>query len=64
MVEMGYPFDTCQFPLNPFDYGFFSFEKILLPELNKRGIAPLGMKPMNGNGKGHPGRPGHRRGDC
>ncbi len=51
MVEMGYPFDTCQFPLNPFDYGFFSFEKILLPELNKRGIAPLGMKPMNGNGK-------------
>jgi aryl-alcohol dehydrogenase-like predicted oxidoreductase len=49
MVLMGYPFDTVQMPLNPFDANFLSFEKIVLPELNKRGIAALGMKPMNGN---------------
>ena len=50
MIEMGYPFDTCQFPLNPFDYSFFSFERQVLPELNRRGIAPLGMKSMGGSG--------------
>jgi hypothetical protein len=37
-------------PLNPLDANFLSFEKIVLPELNQRGIAALGMKPMNGNG--------------
>jgi aryl-alcohol dehydrogenase-like predicted oxidoreductase len=51
MVLMGYPFDTVQMPLNPFDANFLSFEEIALPELNKRGIAALGMKPMNGNAK-------------
>ncbi len=50
MIGMGYPFDTCQFPLNPFDYSFFSFERQVLPELNRRGIAPLGMKSMGGSG--------------
>jgi aryl-alcohol dehydrogenase-like predicted oxidoreductase len=49
MIEMGYPFDTVQMPLNPFDYNFFSFEQQVLPELNRRGIAPLGMKSMGGN---------------
>jgi aryl-alcohol dehydrogenase-like predicted oxidoreductase len=48
MVKMGYAFDTVQMPLNPFDAGFHSFENQVLPELNKRGIAPLGMKPMGG----------------
>lgn len=48
MLEMGYPFDTCQFPLNALDYNFFSFEQQVLPECNRRGIAPLGMKPMGG----------------
>lgn len=48
MVQMGYAFDTCQLPLNPFDYHFFSFERQVLPELNRRGIAPLGMKSMGG----------------
>jgi aryl-alcohol dehydrogenase-like predicted oxidoreductase len=48
MVKRGYPFDTVQMPLNPFDAGFHSFENQVLPELNKRGIAPLGMKPMGG----------------
>jgi aryl-alcohol dehydrogenase-like predicted oxidoreductase len=48
MVQMGYPFDAAQMPLNAFDASFLSFEKQVLPELNRRGIAPLGMKPMNG----------------
>ena len=50
MIQMGYPFDTCQFPLNPFDHSFFSFEQQVLPVVNQRGIAPLGMKSMNGGG--------------
>jgi aryl-alcohol dehydrogenase-like predicted oxidoreductase len=49
MVKRGYPFDSVQMPLNPFDSNFLSFEKVVLPELHNRGIAALGMKPMNGN---------------
>lgn len=48
MIAMGYPFDTVQMPLNPFDANFFSFEKMVLPEANRRGIAVLGMKSMCG----------------
>jgi aryl-alcohol dehydrogenase-like predicted oxidoreductase len=48
MIEMGYPFDTVQMPLNPFDASFRSFEKKVLPELNKRQIGPIGMKTMTG----------------
>ncbi len=48
MLELGYRFDTVQMPLNPFDAGFHSFEKQVLPEVNRRGIAALGMKSMGG----------------
>jgi predicted aldo/keto reductase-like oxidoreductase len=48
MIEKGYPFDTVQMPLNPFDANFFSFETQVLPEANRRGIAVLGMKSMGG----------------
>jgi aryl-alcohol dehydrogenase-like predicted oxidoreductase len=48
MIKRGYHFDTVQMPLNPFDAGFRSFEKQVLPEANRRGIAVLGMKPMGG----------------
>jgi predicted aldo/keto reductase-like oxidoreductase len=49
MLELGYPFDTVQMPLNPFDAGFaHSFERQVLPEVNRRGMAPLGMKSMGG----------------
>ena len=48
MIQMGYAFDTIQMPLNPFDANFFSFEKMVLPEANRRGIAVLGMKSMCG----------------
>jgi len=37
-------------PLNAFDAQFHSFEQQVLPELNKRGIAALGMKPICGHG--------------
>jgi aryl-alcohol dehydrogenase-like predicted oxidoreductase len=50
MIQMGYPFDTVQMPLNPFDASFFSFQRQVLPEANRRGIAALGMKSMGGNG--------------
>jgi uncharacterized protein len=48
MLETNFPFDTCQFPLNPMDANFRSFEQAVLPECNRRGIAVLGMKPMGG----------------
>jgi predicted aldo/keto reductase-like oxidoreductase len=48
MIELGYPFDTCQMPLNCFDASFRSFEQQVLPLLQQRGIAALGMKPHGG----------------
>ena len=51
MLETGFPFDAVQMPLNAFDHHFsMSFEKMVLPELNRRGIAALGMKPISGTG--------------
>jgi aryl-alcohol dehydrogenase-like predicted oxidoreductase len=50
MLNTGFPFDAVQMPLNPFDANFMSFEQKVLPELNKRGIAVLGMKPIGGHG--------------
>jgi aryl-alcohol dehydrogenase-like predicted oxidoreductase len=52
MLETGFPFDAVQMPLNAFDANFaHSFEKQVLPLLNQRGIAALGMKPMGGHGE-------------
>jgi len=51
MLATGFPFDAVQMPLNPFDSTFRSFETQVLPELNRRGIAALGMKPMSGHGE-------------
>jgi aryl-alcohol dehydrogenase-like predicted oxidoreductase len=50
MLAYGYPFDTVQLPLNCFDASFRSFERRVLPELGKRGIAPIGMKSLGGGG--------------
>ena len=50
MLAHGYPFDACQLPLNCFDATFRSFERQVLPELARRGIAALGMKSMGGEG--------------
>lgn len=49
MLAHDFPFDTCQLPLNVFDGTYRSFEQEVLPVLNRRGIAPLGMKSLSGN---------------
>ena len=46
-----YPFDTVQMPLSVFDSHAEGFQKLVLPELLKQGIAPLAMKTLGGNGK-------------
>jgi uncharacterized protein len=51
MLATGFPFDAVQMPLNAFDATFHSFETQVLPELNRRGIAALGMKPLSGKGE-------------
>jgi len=48
MLAHDFPFDACQMPLGVFDATFRSFEQQVLPELNRRGIAPIGMKSLNG----------------
>jgi aryl-alcohol dehydrogenase-like predicted oxidoreductase len=48
MLELGYPFDTVQMPLNCFDATFRSFEQRVLPEAIRRGVAPIGMKSLGG----------------
>ena len=50
MLARGFDFDTCQLPLNCFDAHFRSFETLVLPELARRDIAPIGMKSMGGDG--------------
>jgi aryl-alcohol dehydrogenase-like predicted oxidoreductase len=51
MLSHGYPFDSVQMPLNAFDATFRSFEKHVLPEVVKKGMAGLGMKSLGGNGQ-------------
>src|ERR1700751_1347537 len=51
MLAHDYPFDAVQMPLNCFDATFRSFEQQVLPELQRRGIAALGMKSLGGDGQ-------------
>jgi aryl-alcohol dehydrogenase-like predicted oxidoreductase len=51
MLAYDFPFDTCQLPLNPFDASFRSFELEVLPVLQRRGIAAIGMKSLGGDGR-------------
>src|SRR3954471_15015884 len=41
-----FTFDTCQMPINVMDAHFRSFEKEVIPELQKKNIGLLGMKSM------------------
>lgn len=50
MLAYEYPFDACQLPLNVLDGTFRSFERKVLPELERQGIAAIGMKSMGGGG--------------
>jgi uncharacterized protein len=51
MLAHDYPFDTVQMPLNCFDATYRSFELQVLPELQRRSIAALGMKSLGGDGQ-------------
>lgn len=50
MLNMPFEWASVLMPLNVMDVHFRSFQKLVLPELVKRGIAPLGMKSLGGNG--------------
>jgi uncharacterized protein len=56
MLSYGYRWDACQLPLNCFDASFRSFEEQVLPELNRLGIAPIGMKSLSGDGRAVKGK--------
>src|SRR5262249_41138353 len=51
MLSKPYPWATVQMPLNVMDSQFRSFQHQVVPVLNQRGIAPLGMKSLGGTGK-------------
>jgi len=52
MLSHNYPFDTVQMPLNVLDGTYArSFQRDVLPEVIKRGMAPLGMKSLGGSGE-------------
>jgi uncharacterized protein len=51
MLHGGFPFDTIQMPLNPFDYHYRSFQQQVLPVAAERGMAVFGMKSMGGSGE-------------
>jgi aryl-alcohol dehydrogenase-like predicted oxidoreductase len=51
MLSHNFPFDTVQMPLNCLDATFRSFESKVLPEVNRRGMAGLGMKSLGGSGE-------------
>jgi len=51
MLEKPYQWATVQMPLNVMDGQFRSFQHKVVPALNQRGIAPIGMKSLGGTGK-------------
>ncbi len=51
MLSHDYPFDTVQMPINCFDANFQSFQQQVLPEVNRRGMAAIGMKSLSGGGE-------------
>ncbi|HWD20582.1 MAG TPA: aldo/keto reductase [Verrucomicrobiae bacterium] len=51
MLAHGYPFDAVQMPLNCFDGTYRSFERDVLPDARRRGMAVLGMKSLGGDGQ-------------
>ncbi len=48
LLQKGFAWDAVSMPLNPLDATFRSFEKQVLPEAVRRGIAVMGMKPVAG----------------
>ena len=50
MLSKPYDWASAQMPLNVLDSQFRSFQHLVLPELNRRGIAAIGMKSLGGQG--------------
>lgn len=48
MLHTGFPFDSVQMPVNAFDATFRSFQKQVIPEAARSGMAVLSMKPLSG----------------
>jgi len=51
MLAQEFDWDTCQLPINVLDAHYRSFQKEILPELNRRDIAAIGMKSLAGRGQ-------------
>jgi uncharacterized protein len=51
MLAHDFAWDTCQMPINAADAHYRSFQKEVLPELNRRGIGCIGMKSLGGGGQ-------------
>jgi aryl-alcohol dehydrogenase-like predicted oxidoreductase len=49
MLAGGYPFDACQLPISAIEANANAFVRRVLPELVRRGIAPIAMKSLGGN---------------
>jgi len=51
MLDQDFDWDTCQLPTNIADAHYRSFQKEILPELNRRQIGVIGMKSLGGRGQ-------------
>jgi predicted aldo/keto reductase-like oxidoreductase len=51
MLAYDYPWSTAQLPINILDANYRSFLLQIVPELQKRDIAIIGMKSLGGNGQ-------------
>lgn len=49
MLQQDFDWDTCQLPINVLDAHYRSFQREVLPELNRRGIGAIGMKSLGGD---------------
>jgi predicted aldo/keto reductase-like oxidoreductase len=51
MLDQDFDWDTCQMPINVLDAHYRSFQKEILPTLNRRNIGVIGMKSLGGRGQ-------------
>ncbi len=51
MLAQDFDWDTCQMPINVLDAHYRSFQKEILPTLNRRNIGVIGMKSLGGSGQ-------------
>ncbi len=51
MLAQDFDWDTCQMPINVLDAHYRSFQREILPELERRRIRAIGMKSLGGAGQ-------------